>query len=261
MAGDWIKMRVDLVDDPSVIWMAEQLGLPEPCVVGYLHTIWSWASRQCNDGSVTGVTLASLQRITHCDHVADLMVKVGWLEVLENDGMTVLRFPKWERHNSQSAKQRGLTQLRVAKIRSKSCNGESVTKTLPEQEKRREEIHGPCGKDHINGGEPRKEVHRDDIAHIADWIFQVTKYNGREGGNLWGVAALLETGIGELSQAEVASAANGAALNGKNRAAHFYACLSESVGKRGHNLKDLISRVVIRPNWPKTKPYKDVSNV
>ena len=144
MAGDWIKMRVDLVDDPSVIWMAEQLGLPEPCVIGYLHTIWSWASRQCNDGSVTGVSLQSLQRITHCENVPELMVKVGWLEVLEVDGRPVLVFPKWERHNSQSAKQRGLTALRVAKVRGKNCNDTSVTKTLPEQEeKSRYMVHGP----------------------------------------------------------------------------------------------------------------------
>jgi len=137
MAGDWIKMRMDLVDDPAVIWMAEQLGMPEPCIVGYLHTVWSWASRQCNAGSVTGVTLSSLQRISRCSKIPELMLSVGWLEALEIDGKPVLRFPNWERHNSQSAKQRALTKSRVDKVRASTCNAASVTKALPE--KRREE--------------------------------------------------------------------------------------------------------------------------
>lgn len=34
MAGDWIKMRVDLRDDPDVIGIAAATGLDEDTVVG-----------------------------------------------------------------------------------------------------------------------------------------------------------------------------------------------------------------------------------
>lgn len=46
--------------------------------------------------------------------------------------------PKFDRHTSNSAKTRALTQKRVAKTRNATCNANSVTKTLPE--KRREDI-------------------------------------------------------------------------------------------------------------------------
>lgn len=272
MAGDWIKMRVDLVDDPSVVWMAEQLGMPEPCVVGYLHTIWSWASRQCDAGSVTGVTLSALQRITHCERVAELMVKVGWLEVLEIDGMPVLRFPNWERHNSQSAKQRALTQSRVKRYRGKTCNAPVTPDASPEQEQEhalapahahgprtrtrtREDMDQKWGKGKTRKKAKRTSVNIEVIADRALGIFQSCRYRGDDGGNLWGVAALMETGIGDLSEDEVASACQGAALNGHDKAAHFFACLSETLEKRGENLTELLRRVVIVPEWPKTKLY------
>jgi hypothetical protein len=137
MAGDWIPMRIDLAEDPAVMEMAEALEMPEPHVVGCLHAIWSWASRQCNAGSVTGVTVESLGRVTGCVQVAHAMCEVGWLVQREVDGKQVIEFPKWDRWMSQSAKSRALTAKRVARLRSEKCNGVSVTKSLPE--KRREE--------------------------------------------------------------------------------------------------------------------------
>jgi hypothetical protein len=136
MAGDWIPMRLDLADDPAVMAMAELLGMPEPCVVGYLHTIWSWASRHCNDGSVTQVTPEALGRVTRCAKVPEAMLRVGWLECGEIDGKPVITFPNWARWLSQSAKSRVLTSRRVAQHRQEKCNGVSVTESLPE--KRRE---------------------------------------------------------------------------------------------------------------------------
>jgi hypothetical protein len=137
MAGDWIPMRIDLAEDPAVMEMAEALEMPEPYVVGCLHAIWSWASRQCNAGSVTGVTVESLGRVTGCVQVAREMLNVGWLVQVEVDGKQVIQFPKWDRWMSQSAKARALTAKRVARMRNEKCNGVSVTESL--LEKRREE--------------------------------------------------------------------------------------------------------------------------
>jgi hypothetical protein len=56
MAGDWIKMRVDLPNDPAVIAISVATGLDEYAVVGRLHKLWSWADSQSRDGHAASVT-------------------------------------------------------------------------------------------------------------------------------------------------------------------------------------------------------------
>ena len=137
VAGDWIKMRLDLDDDPAVISAAAALSIPEEHVVGCLWKLWRWASTQTTDGNAAGVTGSWLDRYVGVADFAETLVKVGWL-TLDSGG---LHIPKFERHMSESAKTRALTGIRVAKHR---CNASSVTKTLPE--KRREESSpGPYG--------------------------------------------------------------------------------------------------------------------
>lgn len=130
MAGAWIKMRTDLVDDPAVIAIANATGLSEDTVVGKLHRLWSWADRHTVDGNARSVTEKWIDRFLGVDGYANAMVGAGWLH---NDG-TNISFPKFDRHNSQSAKSRALTAKRVA--RSKG-NARSVKNALPREEKRR----------------------------------------------------------------------------------------------------------------------------
>lgn len=146
MAGDWIPMRLDLAEDPAVVEMADLIGESEVHVVGYLHKIWSWASRHCHDGSVTGVTLVSLARLTASGNVPDAMARVGWLEAGEENGRPVLRFPHWERWMSQSAKRRVLATNRKQRSRRESVTQASRTerdKSATREEKRREEYTPP----------------------------------------------------------------------------------------------------------------------
>lgn len=125
MAGDWIPMRLDLYEDPAVTYMAEQISQREEVIVGYLHRVWAWASRQCHDGTVTNVTLMSLGRVTSLPDFPQLMAEAGWLEHgVDEDGVSFIRFPNWERWMAQSAKKRIL----AAKRQSKKRHGE-VTKT------------------------------------------------------------------------------------------------------------------------------------
>jgi len=107
MAGDWIPMRLDLCDDPAVLEMADITNQPEEYIVGCLHRIWSWASRNCHDGTVTGVTKMSLSRAVRLPEVVSAMVKVGWLvEGKTEDDRPFVSFPKWENWLSKSAKSR-----------------------------------------------------------------------------------------------------------------------------------------------------------
>lgn len=107
MAGDWIPMRLDLCDDPAVLEMADITNQPEEYIVGCLHRIWSWASRNCHDGTVTGVTKMSLSRAVRLPEVVSAMVQVGWLiEGKTEDDRPFVSFPKWENWLSKSAKSR-----------------------------------------------------------------------------------------------------------------------------------------------------------
>lgn len=129
MAGDWIKMRVDLRDDPAVISISDALGLDPDTVVGKLHRLWSWATGQLRDGNATGVTESWVDRYISVTGFARAMQNARWLVV--EDGR--IAFPNWESHLSKGAKNRAGVKDRVAKHR----NGTGVTKALPE--KRREE--------------------------------------------------------------------------------------------------------------------------
>lgn len=53
MAGDWIKMRSDLSDDPAVFKIAGALNLDRFSVIGRLHAFWAWADKHAVDGRVS----------------------------------------------------------------------------------------------------------------------------------------------------------------------------------------------------------------
>jgi len=141
MAGDWIKMRLNLATDPAVIGIAERTdSADEDHVVGKLHRLWSWADQQTIDGNAPSVTKTWIDRYLAIDGFADAMIAVGWLVVTESG----IEFPNFTRHNGQTAKQRALTSKRVARHK-RSANAEanapSVTKTAKQRylQKRREE--------------------------------------------------------------------------------------------------------------------------
>jgi hypothetical protein len=133
MAGDWIKMRIDLAEDPAVIGMASQLDLDEYAVVGRLHKIWGWADRQCRDGHAAGVKATWIDRHVAQPGFSAAMQEVGWLEV--NDGYA--KFPRFERHNGQNAKSRALgnnrQQVHRATSPSRSPRDENVTREEEEK--------------------------------------------------------------------------------------------------------------------------------
>ncbi len=134
MAGDWIKMRKDLRDDPAVILIAERLGIDQDSVVGKLHRFWCWADSHTQDGNAPSVTESWIDRYVCVTGFARVMVDAGWLTISEHG----LGIPNFARHNGQTSKARALTAERVQRHR----NAPSVTRALPEkrrEEKRREE--------------------------------------------------------------------------------------------------------------------------
>lgn len=133
MAGDWVKMRVDLDEDPAVIGMASVLGIPADHIIGKLWKIWRWSNRQTIDGKVFGIHDDWIDGYLECPGFAKAMRLVGWLE-LNDSGFSI---PRFDRHNSDSAKRRALRSLRESRNRcTRNVTGDDA-KAPPE--KRREE--------------------------------------------------------------------------------------------------------------------------
>lgn len=146
MAGDWIKMRVDLADDPAVIVLSDRHNLDPDTVVGKMHRLWSWADKHTVDGNAPGVTLAFVDRYLGVKGFAKTLQSVHWL-AHENG---VLSIPDFDKHNGHSAKKRCLSAERQAKHKKRSGNASSVTTALPTEEKRRVFITPALGDDDIS---------------------------------------------------------------------------------------------------------------
>lgn len=146
MAGEWIKMRADLHDDPAVFRLSTLLKTDKFSVIGRLHTFWSWVDRHSVDGRVDGAASTYVDEVVRQEGFADALVVVGWL-VVDETGISV---PKFDRHNGDSAKNRAQKSERQARWRANK--GDSVvvgvdakpsTQAPTREEKRREEKENP----------------------------------------------------------------------------------------------------------------------
>jgi hypothetical protein len=150
MAGDWIKMRTNLWNDPRVSRLVDLTETTEATVIGGLYWLWATADEHSMDGAMPGLTLRAVDRKTGVAGLAEALVTVGWLAE-DPDGVRLVRF---DEHNGASAKTRAQTAKRVANHRSNSDvtqgplheQHDSVTDALArereEKEKRREEGKG-----------------------------------------------------------------------------------------------------------------------
>jgi hypothetical protein len=142
MAGDWLKMSVNLPDKPEVWQIAGMLGIEADSVVGKLLRVWAWFDAHTEDGNAVGVTYPLVDRVAGVTGFAEAMVLAGWL----HQNGSVMTVPHFERHNGKTAKNRALTNERVAKHRKSNdqsnggSNAGTVTKTVTREEKRREDI-------------------------------------------------------------------------------------------------------------------------
>jgi hypothetical protein len=144
MAGDWIKMRGNLWDDPRVSRICDLTDSTEGPVIGALYWLWATADQHSEDGAMPGLTLRQIDRKTGLAGFAAALCDVGWL----NDDPQGVVIQKFEEHNGDSAKKRCQTAKRVANHRAGNAEvtqhalpeeDESVRQALAREEKRREE--------------------------------------------------------------------------------------------------------------------------
>jgi hypothetical protein len=143
MAGDWIKFEENTPDKPEVYGMAEMLGIDADAVVGKLIRVWSWASRNCHADGVTNVTaLSAICRVAGVPNFGQAMQKVGWLSINGDR----IEFPNFDRHCTQTAKERALATKRKRNQRgkeSRNCHAPNVTKTGLEKRREEKSINTP----------------------------------------------------------------------------------------------------------------------
>jgi hypothetical protein len=137
MAGDWIKMRVNLHEQPEVIGIARRTGLDADTVVGKLHRVWAWANAVTANGQICHADVTAIDDIARKSGFADAMIHVGWLSVSGD----VLTIPHYDRHNGQPAKVRAMSTVRKRVQRSKNdapVSRKCPTKSGTREEKRRD---------------------------------------------------------------------------------------------------------------------------
>lgn len=129
MAGDWIKMRGNLWDDPRVAKICDLTDAGEAAVVGGLYWLWATADQHSEDGIMLGLTLRAIDRKTGIAGFGDALVSAGWL--LDScDGVQIVRF---EEHNGKSAKRRCSEAVRKMSARD-ADKAQQVCGTLEEGE-------------------------------------------------------------------------------------------------------------------------------
>jgi hypothetical protein len=138
MAGDWIKMRTDLLTSPKVVRMASALNADRFRIVGGLLSVWSLFDAHSADGSLTGYSLESLDDLAAWPGFGAAMVAVGWL-IVEAESLDL---PRFDAHNGASAKRRAQDADRKREVRSASASDADKKRTREEKRRDKEQQQG-----------------------------------------------------------------------------------------------------------------------
>jgi hypothetical protein len=125
MAGDWIKMRSNLWDDPRVARLCDLTNQGEGPIIGALYWLWATADQHTEDGILPGLTLRQIDRKTGVPGFGAAMCEIGWLAD-HPEGVRILRF---EEHNGSSAKRRCMEAQRKANGRKVSARDADTQQT------------------------------------------------------------------------------------------------------------------------------------
>lgn len=147
MAGDWIKMRLELQTHPKVVRILSATKADKFRVIGGLHAVWSVFDTHSVDGRLDGYTAETLDHIIGWPGFSKAMIVVGWLAA---DGEEALLLVEFDEHNGKSGKRRAEDQKRKRTdrknpqpVRNSSASGVENNRTENGVEKRREDSKPP----------------------------------------------------------------------------------------------------------------------
>jgi hypothetical protein len=128
MAGDWIKVRKSLPNDPRIVRIAGALKADRFRTLGGVLSAWCLFDEHTDCGRLEGYTPELLDEVIGFPGLANAMAKADWLEI--GDGFLVA--PRFEKHNGKTAKRR--CQETERKRSARNADGKRTR-----EEKRREE--------------------------------------------------------------------------------------------------------------------------
>lgn len=153
MAGEWIKMRADLLTSPKVVRIASALKSDRLRVIGGLLAIWSIFDAHSEDGKLPGYTPEALDESIGWRGFSRAVSGVEWLTI-SDDSLSV---PRFDEHNGQSAKRRAQEAQRKRTERGQA-SASNADKLRSRVEKSREEgtssetnVSGPVDQKPVNG--------------------------------------------------------------------------------------------------------------
>lgn len=143
MAGDWIKMRIDLQTHPKVVRIMSAMRPHDVRtvtdkfrVIGALHAVWGVFDTHSEDGVLRGYTPEALDHIIGLEGIAQAMIGVDWLSL---QGPETLYMPEFHEHNGQSAKRRAEDQKRKREERRSKQDVRNLSGTDADKSQTREE--------------------------------------------------------------------------------------------------------------------------
>ena len=186
MAGDWIKMRMDLQTHPKVVRISSYLKADKLTTIGALHAVWCIFDTHSSDGVMDGYSPDALDSMIGLKGFCCAMMEVEWMDY---DGQSLV-LPNFSAHNGKSAKKRVADSERKREARmSAKCpqnvrdlSDNETDKSVTREEKRREEkkeqkIHGESG-----DSQPVKDVQQKKGSRLSsewqipdDWIAWATQ--------------------------------------------------------------------------------------
>lgn len=195
MAGDWIKMRVDLHTDPKVMRIAcavcahgvrgKMSKSAQRCaVVGALHLVWCLFDTHSVDGQLEGYTPEVVDEFVGISGFAAAMASVGWIDSTPK-GLTMHNF---KRHNGQSAKRRDMHSANVAAKR--ACASQAhIERTDSAPEKRREEERRSLENgERAASGDPPAKTKPKPVGITAEAFVQLWRDRGHQDAQLLAAA-------------------------------------------------------------------------
>lgn len=245
MAGDWIKMRIGLADDPAVISISLATKLDVDTVVGKLHRIWCWADQNTSDGRLNGVPASWIDNKIGKRGFANAMANTDppWL-LIDDSGVTI---PKYERHNGKAAKSRAdATERQRVSRKSRDNPVTDVTDNARQnRDQRREEksiIPAPGAGDWQRARQKANE--------LAEFLGPA--FDERDRRLLLGLAFLSQNETFQAMWIEIGRRETKAARPDKPYA-FFQKVVTNAADEDGFNLKGSIARVDIPADLLKRK--------
>lgn len=155
MAGDWIKMRIELQTHPKVFRMVSALKADRLRIIGGLHIAWSIFDTHCDDGVLEGYTADAMDAVIGWPGFTQAMIDVEWA-ALNDAGSLVM--PRFDEHNGKSAKRRANDNERKRNDRNskdvRNVSASDADKKRTREEKRREDKdQKPYGDDAVDPAE------------------------------------------------------------------------------------------------------------